>query len=26
MGTCNNLQEGVTVNEYLPNTLVDITV
>jgi len=26
MGTCNNLQEGVTVNECLPNTLVDIAV
>jgi len=26
MGTCNNLQEGVTVNECFPNTLVDIAV
>ncbi|ANK66044.1 hypothetical protein AYR54_12055 (plasmid) [Loigolactobacillus backii] len=26
MGTWNNLQEGFTVNERLPDTLVDVTV
>ncbi|MEM5031402.1 hypothetical protein MZK40_00420 [Limosilactobacillus fermentum] len=26
MGTWNNLQEGFTVNERLPDTLVDVAV